>query len=163
MWLLARGEYFPENYTKSPDITLGGEFTILHRFWRHPSYWQHPSATNLQIQNLKNVYSCPCMNAKGVIIAQLVAWWAVDHQDLGTIPNAICVWGKLFCLKWFILGYTGLTWTYQRPYVRTRWQLCDSNPWLLIREAWPLLTVPLVLTVCLRNVSFIIHGILKSS
>ncbi len=35
----------------------------------------------------------------------------------------------LFCfLKWFILGRTGLTWTYRRPYARTRWHLWDSNP-----------------------------------
>ncbi len=29
--------------------------------------------------------------------------------------------------KWFILGSTGLTWTYRRPYTHTRWQLWDET------------------------------------
>ncbi len=33
-----------------------------------------------------------------------------------------------FFLNGFVLGHTGLTWTYRRPYARTRWHLRDSNP-----------------------------------
>ncbi len=36
-----------------------------------------------------------------------------------------CMHEFLFLLKWFILGRT---WTYRRPYARTRCHLWDSNP-----------------------------------
>ncbi len=48
-------------------------------------------------------------------------------------PTRLCL---EFFLKWFILGHTGLTWTYRRPYASTRWQMWDSNPWLL--DSWSL-------------------------
>ncbi len=43
-----------------------------------------------------------------------------------------------FFLKWLILGRTGLTWTYQQTYARTRRHLWGSNSWPLGSEAWPL-------------------------
>ncbi len=43
---------------------------------------------------------------------------------------------EFYFLKWFILGRTGLTWTYRRPYARTRWQQWDSNLWLF--DSWGL-------------------------
>ncbi len=64
----------------------------------------------------------------------MLTFWIIEKVSM--VPSGIILNG-------FILG---LTWTYRRPYARTRWHLWDSNPWLLdlwILEAWPLLTVPL--------------------